>query len=390
MSDINNDNMSTLSIQYLPLTHIETDPHQPRREMEAPDEMNEARTLAGLADSIRQYGLLQPIRVRAIGEQRYRIISGERRFTAATMAGLMTVPAIIANTTDDVLLEQLIENVQRKAMTPLELGDAIQQLIQTGLSSKAIAGRLGLNPMQVTMLSQLQTVSPLIREALEERLIVSPRAAYDLNKLPVSIQTALINQARIKQQVIGQLDVKAARNSLSKPLPPYAPPMMAKTEVAALMTILNQSIENEQYDATQDRQHILGVVGTHTEQTDEQTSTRDHHEVFGTTVTGEERTNSVSTSASQTLSNHDPADLKTMGDVDADRKGNNLVDNPAQHPEVVHETREQPLIVRVPHFTLQAHELARVAQLLGESPPESLTDPGGWLVALLKRKAREY
>lgn len=385
MSDIHNDNMTTLSIQYLPLTQIEPDPHQPRREMEAPDEMNEARTLAGLADSIRQYGLLQPIRVRAIGEQRYRIISGERRFTAATMAGLMTVPVIIADTTDDVLLEQLIENVQRKAMTPLELGDAIQQLIQTGLSSKAIAGHLGLNPMQVTMLSQLQTVSPLIREALEERLIVSPRAAYDLNKLPVSIQTALINQALTKQQVIGQLDVKAARKSLSKPLPPYAPPLMAKTEVAALMIILNQSIENENYDASHDRQHILEVAGTHTKQTDEQPSTRDHHEAIGTA-----NRQLLTNSASQALSNNDPANSNTMSQADADSTENRSVENSAGINEVANETREHPVLVRVPHFTLQAQELARLANLLGELPPESLTDPGGWLVALLKRKAREY
>ena len=159
------------TLQYLPIEQIEVDHEQPRRELEAPDEVNEARTLAGLAESIKQYGILQPIRVCLVDVGRFRIISGERRYRAALMAGLSELPVMVIEqpsnqdneaaqaATSTLLLEQLTENVQRKAMTSLELADAVHQLIREGLSGRDIAKKLGIDAMQVSVLNKLYSVS---------------------------------------------------------------------------------------------------------------------------------------------------------------------------------------------------------------------------------------
>lgn len=338
------------SLVYVPIRQIEVDPDQPRREMESPDELNEARTLAGLAASIRQYGILQPIRVRQIGQERYRIISGERRFKAACLAALEEIPVIVVETQQDILLVQLTENVQRKAMTPLELADAIQQLIQSGLSRQRITQQLGLSQSQISILSKLQTVSAPVREALEERLILSPRAAYELNHLPRAQQRILIAKARETQQPIGQLDVIAARQGISdvNVVPLYAPPIMAQTEIDALMHVLDQPVEGETYHPRADRVAIFESLP----------------ELAGR----ESMTTAVGSPAPE---------QGLLGSALQDEKSDTSIEIQPYLPPI-----------RVPAFTLQRDEWQVLAQFLAEEPPHGLADPGGWLVDALKRKAR--
>lgn len=237
----------------LSINAIDPDPEQPRYELESPDEVYEARTLEGLAASIRQYGVLQPIRVTALPNQRYRIVSGERRYQAAKLAGLTVIPALIIES-NEVLLEQLTENIQRKAMTPLELADAVKLLVESGLNYKTIAQKLAVNPAQITLLSRLKTVSPQIKEALTDKLILSPRAAYDLNKLPDAIQHQMINHARTNQLVIVQADVQAMQKSFRQghqQLPLYAPPVLSIRERESIADWLNHEPEDD-YDPKQD------------------------------------------------------------------------------------------------------------------------------------------
>ncbi|MEI6414808.1 MAG: ParB/RepB/Spo0J family partition protein [Pseudomonadota bacterium] len=372
--------MKPVNLHFLPISQIEPDPNQPRREMEAPDEMNEARTLAGLSESIRQYGILQPLRVRALDKHRFCIISGERRFKAALMANLTEVPAIIVET-DQVLLEQLTENIQRKAMTPLELADAIRQLQRDGLAVRDIAKQLGLHPTQVTILSQLQTVSEEIRDAMREGLIVSPRAAYDMNRLPYRQQLRLIHEARKNHQTIGQKDVQNARRDVTDPPSPYAPTLMAKIEYNALMEILSQPIESEHYDPTADRLAIFRELET----------PADKEPVSVETITlsvGECRERPV---------NINPA----IAGISSDGEGRHET---REEPESSHQESVLPphspcpsppldkppvLPVRIPSFTLKPVEFEKFADLLGEVPPPGLADPGGWLVNLIKSLARD-
>ena len=105
------------------LNNISANPKQPRT-------VFDEEQLTELALSIKEVGLLQPPVVRSIGNGKYQLIMGERRFRAAKLAGLKSIPVIIRQTTDDQLLrEALIENIHRSQLNPLEEGAAYQQLL---------------------------------------------------------------------------------------------------------------------------------------------------------------------------------------------------------------------------------------------------------------------
>lgn len=117
---------------------IRPDPDQPRREMDG-------EGLDSLAASIRAHGVLQPLLLRAEAGGGYRIVAGERRWRAAALAGLTDVPARVLNASEEALREiSLIENVQRKDLTPIEIASALQALIRkNGLTQEDCAAHLG-------------------------------------------------------------------------------------------------------------------------------------------------------------------------------------------------------------------------------------------------------
>ncbi|BAX95084.1 ParB/RepB/Spo0J family partition protein [Mycobacterium shigaense] len=120
---------------------IEANPRQPRQ-------VFDEEALAELVHSIREFGLLQPIVVRAAespGGARYQIVMGERRWRAAQEAGLATIPAIVRETGDDNLLrDALLENIHRVQLNPLEEAAAYQQLLdEFGVTHDELASRIG-------------------------------------------------------------------------------------------------------------------------------------------------------------------------------------------------------------------------------------------------------
>jgi ParB family chromosome partitioning protein len=126
----------------IPPSDIEPNPRQPRQ-------VFDEEALAELVHSIREFGLLQPIVVRATagtpGGARYQIVMGERRWRAAQDAGLATIPAIVRETGDDNLLrDALLENIHRAQLNPLEEAAAYQQLLdEFGVTHDELASRIG-------------------------------------------------------------------------------------------------------------------------------------------------------------------------------------------------------------------------------------------------------
>lgn len=126
------------SINEIELSKIVVNPNQPRREFDP-------TALQELADSIAEIGIIQPITLRQLSDDKYQIIAGERRFRAAQLAGLQTVPAYIRTADDENMLEMaLIENIQREDLNSLEIALTYQHLLeQYGLTQERLSERVG-------------------------------------------------------------------------------------------------------------------------------------------------------------------------------------------------------------------------------------------------------
>jgi ParB family chromosome partitioning protein len=129
----------------VPIGAITSNPKQPRQ-------VFDEEALAELEHSIREFGLLQPIVVRDLGDARFELVMGERRLRAAQRAGLETLPTIVRQTSDDAMLrDALLENIHRVALNPLEEAAAYQQLLdEFEVSHDQLAGRIGRSRPAIT------------------------------------------------------------------------------------------------------------------------------------------------------------------------------------------------------------------------------------------------
>ncbi|MBQ0763784.1 ParB/RepB/Spo0J family partition protein [Marinobacter psychrophilus] len=136
--------------------------YQPRRDMDP-------AALQELADSIRQQGVMQPVVVRPLAAQRFELIAGERRWRAAQMAGLESIPAIIRDVSDEAAIAMaLIENIQRENLNPIEEAFALQRLQdEFGLTQAQVAEAVGKSRTTITNLLRLIGLTEDVRLMLE-------------------------------------------------------------------------------------------------------------------------------------------------------------------------------------------------------------------------------
>ena len=159
------------SIQEIPVGDLDTNPDQPRQTFD--DE-----SIAQLADSIRDQGVLQPLLVVPFNGGRYRIIAGERRYRAGRMAGLETLPCIVKDI--DVVRQMeiaLIENLQREDLNPLEAAKGIQALMkQCGYTQEKVSTRLGKSRPAVANLLRMLTLPDEVTEMVRDGLLSAGHA----------------------------------------------------------------------------------------------------------------------------------------------------------------------------------------------------------------------
>lgn len=149
-------------LKELPVEFLQRGRYQPRRDF-AEDK------LAELAESIKAQGLMQPIVVRPIGEKRYEIIAGERRWRASQLAGLEKVPCVIKDVGDEAALAMsLIENIQREDLSPMEEAIALNRLQEEfNLTHQEVADAVGKSRATVTNLLRLLALAPDAKTLLE-------------------------------------------------------------------------------------------------------------------------------------------------------------------------------------------------------------------------------
>ena len=159
-------------LRSLPVDLLVRGVYQPRHDMHH-------ESLEDLASSIRTQGVIQPIVVRLLADKgpgntpKYEIIAGERRWRAAQMAGLQSVPVVVRDVPDsDAIVMSLIENIQREDLSPLEEAMAVRRLIdEFGLTHEAAADAIGRSRVAVSNLLRLMQLGEVARELLEKRAI---------------------------------------------------------------------------------------------------------------------------------------------------------------------------------------------------------------------------
>jgi ParB family chromosome partitioning protein len=196
----------------IPIEHIQPNADQPRKDQ---------GDLRGLTDSVREKGVLEPLLVRYLGEpDKYMIISGERRYHAARAAGLRELPCIEKDADDAESLElALIENLQRKDLTPFEEADGVQALAERfALTHEEIAKRIGKSRPSITEVLSLRAIPDEIKATCIEKGVLSKSQLLQVARQP--------SEAKMKDLVrrfaLGMLNreqARAERNPAKKPRP---------------------------------------------------------------------------------------------------------------------------------------------------------------------------
>ena len=184
-------------LKQLPVEFLQRGKYQPRRDFDQ-DALQE------LADSIKAQGVMQPIVVRQIGNQRYEIVAGERRWRACQLAGLADIPALIRDVSDEAAIAMaLIENIQRENLNPIEEAMALRRLqTEFSLSQQEVATAVGKSRSVVANLLRLLSLESEVLDQLQSGML-------DTGHAKVLLALEGIQQTKAAKQVIdGRLSVR--------------------------------------------------------------------------------------------------------------------------------------------------------------------------------------
>jgi ParB family chromosome partitioning protein len=189
----------------LPLDAIRPNPVNPRVVFDADE-------LAELVGSIREVGLLQPVVVRPLGDERYELIMGERRWRASQEAGLETIPAIVRETPDDVMLrDALLENLHRSQLNPLEEAAAYAQLLQDfGATHEELASRIHRSRPQISNTLRLLNLPPGVQSKVAAGVLSAGHA-----KAILGLPTPAAMEALAHRVVAEGLSVRSTEEAVA-------------------------------------------------------------------------------------------------------------------------------------------------------------------------------
>jgi len=228
--DVEKDLLPTGTIGKVPIDIIETNPHQPRTDFDE-------EALNDLAASIKEQGVIQPITVRKLEDNKLQLISGERRLKAARLAGLADLPAYIVAADEHAMLEMaIVENIQRENLNPVEIALGYKQLIQDyKLTQESLSERLGKSRPSIANYLRILNLPGEIQLGLRQELISMghAKALLPLEDVPtlMEVYQDTIEQnlsVRELEEVVKQI-VNDAEDDDTTP-PPEKPKKQAITE----------------------------------------------------------------------------------------------------------------------------------------------------------------
>jgi ParB family transcriptional regulator, chromosome partitioning protein len=273
INEANEVNNPAASIDEIKISEIEANPWQPRTtfDKEALDE---------LSRSITEIGIIQPLTLRKIGDNRYQIIAGERRFRASKLAGLERVPAYIRETDDKNMLEMaLVENIQREDLDAIEIALSYQRLIdECNLTQETLSDRVGKKRSTVSNYLRLLKLPAVIQKGIREREITMGHARAIINVQDPETQVMLFKQSitydfsvRKIEEIVRKLNSDES-NSSQKEKPkalkfPLAYENLKLHLSKHFATNVDFKIDNKgkgriviPFDSNNDLEHIIGVL----------------------------------------------------------------------------------------------------------------------------------
>lgn len=195
------------------ISKVSPNQNQPRKDFDE-------TLLNELAESIKQYGIIQPIIVKKIDKDRYEIIAGERRWRAAQICGLKEVPIIIKEFSDREAMEiSIIENIQRSDLNPIEEALGYKALMtEYGLTQEEVAKKVSKNRSTITNSIRLLKLSEKVQKMMIEGLISTGHCKVLLSILDTNIQDEVADEIVVKQMSVRELEkyVKKLLKPVSK------------------------------------------------------------------------------------------------------------------------------------------------------------------------------
>ena len=210
---------------FVPLNCLEPDPQQPRKNL---------GDLTELAASIREQGLIQPLIVEAIALGRYRLIAGERRWAACRQSGLETVPCLVRTVAEHARLAvQLMENIHRQNLYPLEEAQAFRRLMtEFNLTQRDLAQRLGKSLTSINETLRLLELAPAVQADVRTSEQISKSVLLEIAKEPdAAAQQALLAQAQAGQMTVRQARTQKRNPSAAAPSPTTCTIKLADAQV---------------------------------------------------------------------------------------------------------------------------------------------------------------
>tara|TARA_B100000575_G_scaffold259781_1_gene232274 strand:- start:33590 stop:34474 length:885 start_codon:yes stop_codon:yes gene_type:complete len=186
----------------IPIKQISTNPYQPRSNF-SDDNIHE------LSESIKNLGIVQPITVRKVEENKFQLIAGERRLRASKRIGLKTIPSFIKNSNDEQMLEMaLVENIQRKDLDPIEIGLSLKRLIEeVSLTQEQLSRKLGKKRSTISNYIRLLKLDPIIQTGIRDGFLSMGHGRSIINVEDKKVQLKIYKEIIRKELSVRKTEI---------------------------------------------------------------------------------------------------------------------------------------------------------------------------------------
>lgn len=271
MTDADEVQNPAAAIDEVNVNEIEANPWQPRTTFDE-EALNE------LSKSIKEVGIIQPLTLRKIGDKKYQIIAGERRFRASKLAGLSKVPAFIRESDDKNMLElALVENIQREDLDAIEVALSYQRLLdECNLTQESLSERVGKKRSTISNYLRLLKLPAIIQKAIREHEISMGHARAIINVKDPETQVMLYKQivnydfsVRKIEEIVRKLNSDEPKTEKKSPAPKF--PQAYETLKNHLSNHFNTNVDFKinnkgkgkiviPFGSTTDLERIVGIL----------------------------------------------------------------------------------------------------------------------------------